>query len=82
MTPKLVEFLDEAAFQSVEHLPDPDCEIAWNLLAHLQEQPRFGKSLEYNSLTGGLSGARSLYVIDFAEEQVAHPPPYRIVYRL
>jgi hypothetical protein len=78
----VVEFLDDAAFQSVEHLPDPHRDIAWELLNHLQEHPRFGKSLEYNPLTGDLSGARSLYVIDFSKEQVEWPPPYRVVYRL
>lgn len=78
----LVEFLDEAAFQSVERLPDPHHEIAWELLDHLQEHPRFGKPLEHNAATGDLSDARSMYVIDFEEQKLDWPPPYRIVYRL
>ena len=83
MTPGLaVEFLDEAAFQSVERLPDPHYEIAWELLTRLRESPRLGKPLEGNALTGELSGARTLYVIDFAQTRVNWPPPYRIVYRL
>jgi hypothetical protein len=78
----VVEFLDEAAFQSVERLPDPHYDVAWELLDHLQEQPRFGKPLEHNPAMGDLSDARSLYVIDFEEQKVDWPPRYRIVYRL
>jgi len=77
-----VEFLDDAAFESVESLPEPDRTVAWGLLDHLQKQPRFGKPLEANAATGDLSGTRSLYVIDFEEKVIKHPPPYRIVYRL
>lgn len=77
-----VEFLDDAAFSSVEDLPMPDRDVAWNLLDHLQSQPRYGKPLEANSSTGDLSDARSLYVIDFEERLIQHPPPFRIVYRL
>lgn len=83
MTPKLVvEFLDDAAFESVERLPDPHYEIAWELLDHLRQHPRHGKRLDINPLTGDLSGARTLYVIDFDQTRVDWPPPYRIVYRL
>lgn len=82
MSPKhVVEFLDDAAFQSVERLPEPHCDIAWDLLDHLQEHPRYGKPLESKVATGDLSDARSLYVIDF-DKTIAWPPPYRIVYRL
>jgi hypothetical protein len=77
-----VEFLDDAAFESVDSLPQPHRDVAWDLLDHLREAPRFGKPLEANIATGDLSDARSLYVIDFAEELIEHPPPYRIVYRL
>lgn len=77
-----VEFFDDAAFDSVEALPEPDRSVAWDLLDHLQEQPRFGKPLEANTATGDLSDSRTLYVIDFDEELIEHPPPYRIVYRL
>lgn len=83
MTKKfVVEFLDDAAFQSVEDLPDPEYDIAWELLDHLRDHPRFGKELENHPTLGDLSGARTLYVIDFAEQKVEWPPPYRIVYRL
>jgi hypothetical protein len=78
----VVEFLDDAAFASVESLPDPHGEVAWELLDHLQEHPYYGKPLEANPLTGDLSGTRSLYVIDFEQKKVGWPPPYRIVYRL
>lgn len=78
----VVEFLDDAAFESVERLPEPHCEIAWELLDHLREQPRYGKPLEAHPETSELQAARSLYVIDFEQERVAWPPPYRIVYRL
>jgi len=78
----IVEFLDDAAFQSVESLPEPDRGVAWDLLDHLRKQPRFGKPLEASTATGDLSDARSLYVIDFDEKVIEHPPPYRIVYRL
>ncbi len=77
-----VEFLDDAAFDSVQRLPAPHRDIAWELLEHLREHPFFGKPLEGNALTGELSGTRSLYVIDFDHELVEWPPPYRIVYRL
>lgn len=83
MSPKLVvEFLDEAAFQSVEGLPDPEYDIAWDRLDHLREQPRFGKELENHPTLGDLPDARTLYVIDFDRQKVEWPPPYRIVYRL
>lgn len=78
----IVEFLDDAAFQSVEALPDPHYDIAWGLLDHLQAHPWFGKRLDNNAATGDLSDSRSLYVIDLDERLVAWPPPYRIVYRL
>lgn len=78
----VVELLDEAAFQSVERLPDPHRGVAWELLDHLREHPHFGKQLESNVATGDLSDARSMYVIDFDQQQVDWPPPYRIVYRL
>lgn len=77
-----VEFLDDAAFDSVDSLPEPHRSVAWDLLNHLRDQPRFGKPLDTNVATGDLSDSRSLYVIDFAEKLVEHPPPYRIVYRL
>lgn len=77
-----VEFLDDAAFNSVDELPEPHRDVAWDLLDHLRDQPRYGKPLEANVATGDLSDTRSLYVIDFAEELIEHPPPYRIVYRL
>jgi hypothetical protein len=77
-----VEFLDDAAFMSVDALPEPHCSIAWELLDHLRRNPRYGKPLEANVATGDLSDARSLYVIDFDHERVGWPPPYRIVYRL
>lgn len=73
----VVEFLDEAAFQPVERLPDPHYDIAWGLLDHLREHPRFGKPLENNAATGDLSDARSMYVIDLEEREVGWPPPYR-----
>lgn len=78
----VVEFLDDAAFDSVEALPEPHREIAWELLDHLREAPFYGKPLEANVATGDLSGTRSLYVIDFEQQKVKWPPPYRIVYRL
>lgn len=78
----VVEFLDDAAFESVDRLPEPHREIAWELLDHLREAPQFGKPLEASAKTGDLSSARSLYVIDFEQRQVEWPPPYRIVYRL
>lgn len=78
----VVEFLDDAAFESVERLPDPHREIAWELLDHLRDQPRYGKPLDAHPQTSELQTARSLYVIDFAQQRVSGPPPYRIVYRL
>lgn len=78
----VVEFLDDAAFESVERLPEPHRGVAWDLLDHLRTHPRYGKPLEANSLTGDLSGTRSLYVIDFDQREIGWPPPYRIVYRL
>jgi hypothetical protein len=78
----VVEFLDDAAFESVERLPEPHNEIAWELLDHLRDERRFGKPLETRVETEDLTGARSLHVIDFEEKQVQWPPPYRIVYRL
>lgn len=78
----VVEFLDDAAFESVEHLPEPHREIAWELLDHLRDAPRYGKPLEARPATGDLSAARSLYVIDFEQRQIDWPPTYRIVYRL
>lgn len=78
----VVEFLDDAAFQSVESLPEPDRSVAWQLLDHLRRRPFFGKPLDHMPATGDLSMARSLYVIDFEEQRINHPPPYRIVYRL
>jgi hypothetical protein len=78
----VVEFLDDAAFESVERLPEPDREVAWELLDHLRDAPRYGKPLEARVETADLSGARSLYVIDFEQEQIEWPPTYRIVYRL
>lgn len=78
----VVEFLDDAAFQSVEDLPDPEYDIAWELLDNLRDNPRFGKPLENHPTLGDLSDARTLYVIDFEKQQVVWPPPFRIVYRL
>lgn len=78
----VVEFLDDAAFDSLRALPEPHRDIAWDLLEHLQDHPWFGKSLEANVATGDLSDARSIYVIDFEERQVPWPPPYRLVSRL
>lgn len=78
----VVEFLDDAAFRSIEGLPDPEYDIAWDLLDHLRGNPRYGKQLENHPTLGDLSDARTLYVIDFDKTQVAWPPPYRIVYRL
>lgn len=78
-----VEFLDDAAFDSIQALPDPHCDIAWDLLEHLQTAPRYGKPLENRIESGGdLSDSRTLYVIDFEHKKVEWPPPYRIVYRL
>ncbi len=78
----VVEFLDDAAFESVERLPEPHREIAWQLLDHLRQAPRYGKPLQAHPETSELQAARSLYVIDFAQQRVSWPPPYRIVYRL
>lgn len=78
----VVEFLDDAAFESVERLPEPHRRVAWELLDHLHDAPRYGKSLEARADTGDLSAARSLYVIDFEHRQIEWPPMYRIVYRL
>jgi hypothetical protein len=78
----VVEFLDDAAFDSVQALPDPHLDIAWELLEHLQTNPYYGKNLEARVETGDLSDTRTLYVIDFEQEEVEWPPPYRIVYRL
>ncbi|WP_027005040.1 hypothetical protein [Conexibacter woesei] len=78
----VVDFLDREAFYSVERLPQPHRDIAWDLLDHLQSTPRFGKPLENHPILGDLSDARTLYVIDFDQKQVDWPPPYRIVYRL
>jgi hypothetical protein len=77
-----VDFLDDSAFDSVEALPDPHCDIAWDLLDHLRTHPRFGKPLEHSTATGDLSDSRSLYVIDLDQRLLEWPPPYRIVYRL
>lgn len=77
-----VEFLDDAAFDSVQALPDPHLDIAWDLLEHLRSHPYYGKNLEARIDTGDLSDARTIYVIDFEEERVPWPPPCRIVYRL
>jgi hypothetical protein len=82
MTSIVVEFLDDAAFESVERLPEPHRDVAWDLLDHLREAPRYGKPLEAHATTGDLSAARALYVIDFERKQIDWPPPYRIVYRL
>ncbi len=78
----VVEFLDDATFDSVEALEQPHRDIAWDLLDHLQTYPRYGKPLQNHPLLGDLSDSRTLYVIDFDEREVAWPPPYRIVYRL
>lgn len=78
----VVEFLDDAAFEAVERLPELHREVAWRLLDHLRDAPRYGKPLEARAETGDLSGARSLYVIDFEQQQIDWPPAYRIVYRL
>ena len=78
----VVEFLDDAAFESVERLPEPHREVAWELLDHLRGAPRYGKPLKARAETGDLSQARSLYVIDFEQRQIEWPPTYRIVYRL
>ena len=78
----VVEFLDDAAFESVERLPEPHREVAWELLDHLRGAPRYGKPLEARVATGDLAEARSLYVIDFERQQIDWPPTYRIVYRL
>lgn len=78
-----VEFLDDAAFESIQALPDPHCDLAWDLLEHLQTAPYFGRPLGNRIKSGGdLSDSRTLYVIDFEEKRVEWPPPYRIVYRL
>ena len=78
----VVEFLDDLAFESVERLPEPHREVAWELLDHLRDEPRYGKPLEARPETIELQAARALYVIDFAQQQISWPPPYRIVYRL
>jgi hypothetical protein len=78
----VVEFLDDAAFESVERLPEPHREVAWELLDHLRDAPHYGKPLETRLATGDLSVARSLYVIDFEQQRIEWPPAYRIVYRL
>jgi hypothetical protein len=78
----VVGFLDDAAFDSVERLPEPHRQVAWELLDHLRDAPRYGKPLESRVDTSDLSGTRSLYVIDFERQQVEWPPTYRIVYRL
>jgi hypothetical protein len=78
----IVEFLDDAAFESVERLPEPHRGIAWGLLDHLRDAPRYGKPLETRTDVGDLADARSLCVIDFEQKQIDWPPPYRIVYRL
>lgn len=78
----VVAFLDDAAFQSVERLPEPHREVAWDLLDHLRDHPRYGKPLQAYAETSELQTARSLYVIDFAQHHIDWPPPYRIVYRL
>jgi hypothetical protein len=77
-----VEFLDDAAFDSLQRLPEPHLDVAWELLEHLREHPFFGKPLQGNAQTGELSGTRSLYVIDFDHERIDWPPPCRIVHRL
>jgi hypothetical protein len=82
MTGIVVEFLDDAACESVERLPEPHREVAWGLLEYLRGAPRYGKPLEAHASTGDLSAARALYVIDFEHKQIDRPPPYRIVYRL
>ena len=83
MSPRyVVEFLDDAAFDSVEQLPQPHRDIAWELLDHLRDHPYFGKPLQNHPTLGDLSDARTLYVIDFEQQLVEHPPPYRIVYRI
>lgn len=38
--------------------------------------------MKNHPLLGDLSDSRTLYVIDFDEQRVDCPPPYRIVYRL
>ena len=78
----VVEFLDDIAFESVDCLPEPHCAVAWELLDHLRSEPRYGKPLEAHPATSELQAARALYVIDFAQQQISWPPPYRIVYRL
>jgi hypothetical protein len=77
-----VEFLDDAAFDSVQALSDPHLDVAWELLEHLADAPFYGKPLEAAAATGDLTGTRSLYVIDFDQTTIGWPPPYRIVYRL
>jgi hypothetical protein len=79
----VVRFLDDAAFDSVDGLPEPHAEVAWELLDHLQRNPYYGKDLDYRPETGGLTGSRSFYVVDFDRQSVTdYPPPYRLVYRL
>jgi hypothetical protein len=78
----VVEFLDDAAFQSVERLREPHREVAWELLEHLRNAPQYGKPLEAHAATSELQSARALYVIDFAHRRIGWPPPSRIVYRL
>lgn len=78
----VVEFLDDAAFESVERVPQPHRDVAWDLLDHLRDAPRYGKPLEARVGTGDLSTARSLYVLDFEQQRIDWPPAYRIVYRL
>lgn len=77
-----VEFLDDAAFDAVQALPEPHCDVAWELLKHLAGAPFYGKPLEASPSTGDLTGTRSIYVIDFAQTAIDWPPPYRIVYRV
>jgi hypothetical protein len=77
-----VEFLDDAAFDAVQALPEPHRDVAWDLLEHLAGAPFYGKPLDASPTTGDLTDARSIYVIDFAQQTIAWPPPYRIVYRL
>lgn len=82
MTRVRVEFPDHAAFDSLDRLPQPDQDVAWDLLEHLSANPRYGKELRDHPVAGRLGGTRSIYVIDFDEQVVSWPPAYRIVYRL
>jgi len=51
-----VEFLDDAAFESVQALPAPHLDVASELLEQLAQAPFYGKPLEAAAATGDLTG--------------------------